>query len=92
MKHFIGFSSLISSIFCVNRLLFPSDDDHQLISVAVTSLAEKFFVEKSIKFGIHLYGETSSHLNGIFNDFVDRMNTQGYLVNDLKRSNEIWNI
>ena len=92
MKFFILFSSIISSIFCVNRLLYKSDDDHQLISVAVLSLVEKFFIEKSIKFGIHLYGETSSHLNDIFNDFVDQMNTQGYLVNDLKRSKEIWKI
>jgi len=65
---------ILSTIICENRLLYPKHTDHQAIAVAITTICYKFFIEKSIKFEVIVFGATSHHSNDVINQYLQIIN------------------
>lgn len=65
---------ILGLIFCENRLLYPKRTDHQATALAITTICYKFFIEKSIKFEIIVFGGTSHHNNDVINQFLQYIN------------------
>jgi hypothetical protein len=45
----------------------------EAISTAIADVCEEFFIKKSIKFDVILYGESTGHLNDIFDRLLDKV-------------------
>ncbi|CAG9811190.1 unnamed protein product [Chironomus riparius] len=71
----------ITSTFSMNHLLYPTSNDSRVISAAVAEIIEKFFIEKSIQFGILVFGDTTHHLNDVIQEFVSLINARQHLTN-----------
>ncbi|CAG9810472.1 unnamed protein product [Chironomus riparius] len=70
----------LAVVFLEQELLVPSVTDNLAMSTAITEITEKFFIEKSIRFGILVYGGTTYHLSDVISGFLDRMNKNKYPV------------
>jgi hypothetical protein len=72
----VAILSLLSSTNCVNHQLFPSYTDHHTISLAILQICHKFFIEKSIKFEVIVFGTTNQHhhYNDVVNQFLQYTN------------------
>ena len=69
---------VIISIFCaaqsqISQIKLPKSQETEVISAFISSICEDFFIEKSIKFEIIVYGTPTERINDITNGLVSKL-------------------
>lgn len=88
MSHFNRTSKIFIIICCLKLATSSCCSDTQAVSTAISNICEEFFVKKSIKFDIIIYGESTHHLSDVV-DGILQFSTEIFTIS-IKQIKDIY--